>query len=178
MTEWEFLIFPSAVHNCCLILVQSLHMNKPLLQSLSFQKICLLVLLMMSSRPLTVLLERGVNYSHLIKQMPLSDLHQWKSILGNCQIPKFSSPKQSTLHHTWNRMCRGDYTCDIKNTGFCFSGIGHHSVVLCNTEFCLKGLIAVTRRGCRWCVQSGGKLAWDILLTWKKIRKKVYATWL
>jgi hypothetical protein len=99
--------------------------------------------------------------------------HSWK--LPNTRIFK---PKQNILHDTWNRMCRGDYTSDIKNTGFCFSGIGHHLVVLCNTEFCLKVLITVTGRGCRWCVQSGGKLTWDILLIREKKSEKIYATWL
>lgn len=40
--------------------------------------------------------------------------------------------------------------------------------------FALKGPVTATLRGCRWCVQCGGNVAWIILLKWKHSTANMY----
>jgi hypothetical protein len=51
---------------------------------------------------------------------------------------------------------------------FFFFRTGQHPVTLCNAVFCRKRPHDIKSRGCRWCVQCGGKVARNILLKTRK----------
>jgi hypothetical protein len=67
----RILDFPFTHPPHLLMLGAAVDMDKPHLKSLSFPWSCLLVAMMMMSRPLTVLLEQTVHYFHRTQQVPL-----------------------------------------------------------------------------------------------------------
>ena len=69
-------------------------------------------------------------------------------------------------------MCRDEYTCEIKNIVFFFSGLPIMRSFYVTTYFTVRGCMTVISKGCRWRILCGINVARNILLKWGTESKK------
>ena len=99
-------IFTSAVHHFCWLWMQSFDIEE-LLESPSCLQSCLLVLVMMSSSPTTLLLRTVGSLFPPHRTDTLWNLHHQKYSLKIAKYQNVQTP-QNILHDKWNRTPRDD----------------------------------------------------------------------